>query len=615
MSPVESQILMVGWEQSAADKWGAHAAAQLNSPKTLGYELLVAPIHHLQDPQFLEAYSKMKLDNPFLQLIVSCPSDFPVNRLHQLYSQFSISQLIEPENDQQLEKAILQSSSEAQLLRQKEMLTNLQMEEAEKLTSLQNELEMRVEKRARYLTETRRKLFITHERMEAFQKLLMQLPSARSVQDLEELLLHNLSRVFDLQWIKIVLKPDDDSFSQEIRTKLDYQIHRLFLYNGPEKMGSLFLMASQPQAFSKDESEYLLQIAESVSLSLDAIHELENLLAIRDQWEKTFESLSDPLLLIDQNYQVVQSNIKAGASTPSKCHELLFKRETPCPGCQIGQVFQIQVANQTWEVRGQKIENSPQTIFAHFYRDITESLELQRRWLETSRLIEMGTISSSLAHELNNPLAGLLTFAQMLKSDTSPEDPLYTDILEIEKGILKCRDIVQNLLVYARDPSLDPEKDVDLVELMHQFIKILEIPTRTKGLKIRSLLSDKPILFKTKPSWLLSVWKTLGLWAVQALEKARTQDPSLRNEILVSLSEGPTEIQWIIEIDSLEAEEQTPLSFKKILEELHGHLVFEQVLSTSRISMAEKNSLSRGDSRGLRAKISFPRDSRLARKP
>lgn len=606
MSSVDSKILLIGtWNQDFIEKWGAQSVLSLRDAEEREYDVVVLSMTHLVDKEFPALHASWVKKNRFLQLIVECPDDVSVETLHSTFKRFPIRHFLENRADHRLEETLIESSAAVQDLKQQELLMHLQKEEAEKLISLQNELEARVEKRARYLSEIRRKLFVTYERVEAFQKLLMQLPSARSIPDLESTLTENLSKVFDLQWIKIILRPEDDTFSVEIRNKLDYQVHRLFLYNGTDKTGSLFLMASQPQAFSKDENEYLLQIAESVSLSLDAIQELENLTAIRQQWEKTFESLSDPLLLIDSNYRVVQSNRPQNQLV--KCYELLFRRDSPCSGCQLGQVFQVRNENKVWEVRGQKIESEPQVVFAHFYRDITEAAELERRWLETSRLIEMGTVSSSLAHELNNPLAGLLTFAQMLKSDLKTDDPLYPDIVEIEKGILKCRDIVQNLLIYARDPSLDPETEVDLVELMNRFTKILEVPTRTKGLKIRSLLSDKPILYRTKPSWLLSVWKTLGLWAVQALDQARSQDSLIRNEILVSLSESATEIQWNLEIDADVMEEQTPGSFKKILEELHGQLQFEKI-------PAHPHS-GRVDGRGLRAKISFPRDSRPARKP
>jgi two-component system NtrC family sensor kinase len=606
MSTLGSKILLIGpWSADFKEKWGAESIESLAQAERREYDVIFLSITHLEETIFPELYHSWMKKNSSLQLVVDCDPSFPVETLHALRAKFPIDFFAERQNDQDLEKNLIEAASIVQNRKQRELLTQLQIEEAEKLESLQNELEARVEKRAKYLTEIRRKLFVTYERVEAFQKLLMQLPAARTLNDLEKALTDHLSQLFDFQWIRIFLKPEDDEFSQEIHQKLDYQVHRLFLYSGTEKTGSLFFMASQPQAFSKEQSEYLTQVAESVSLTLEAIQEFENLKAIRHQWEKTFESLSEPLLLIDDRYQVVQGNRPYASGT--KCHQLLFKREAPCPSCHLGGSFQIRSENQVWEVRGQKIESEPAPVYSHFYRDVTETLELERRWLETSRLIEMGTISSSLAHELNNPLAGLLTFAQMLKADLNPTDSLYPDVAEIERGILKCRDIVQNLLVYARDPSLDPETEVDLIELMNRFVKILEVPTRTKGLRIRSLLSDKQILYRTKPSWLLSVWKTLGLWAVQALSEARLRDPEIRNEILVSLSESATEIQWNLELDADIEEETTPTSFKKILEELNGQLNFEKIRSQTQSS--------RGDGRGLRAKISFPRDSRLARKP
>lgn len=608
MSALDSRLLMIGsWDSKTVEKWGAsHVKSWKDINKSFEhqrFEVIALSLQDTQDADFEKYYGSWKQLNPFLQVITVCNEKYPLETLHSLQNQYHFTAFLDSFQDSKLDEILIQSLSQSQELQQNEQLTLLQSEQAHKLETLQNELEHRVEKRARYLSEMRRKLFVTHERVEAFQRLLVQLPSARNLQDLEILMNDSMSRLLNLQWIKIVLKPDDDAYLQELREKVDYQIHRLHLYDRHNKRGSIFLMASEPRAFTKDENEFLNQVAEAVSLSLDAIQELEKLSAIKTQWEKTFEALSEPLLLIDSNYNVVQSNAVAGheSGNTKKCFQLLYDRAEPCIGCKMGSAFQVVNKNRTWEVRGQKIAG-PTPLYAHFYRDITENLEMQRRLLETSRLVEMGTISSSLAHELNNPLAGLLTFAQMLKMDLKETDPIRPDIEEIEKAVLKCRDIVQNLLLYARDPGLDPEESVDLVELMKRFLKILEIPTRLKGLKIKPLLSDKPIICQTRQTWLLSVWKSLALWALQALETARLKDANIRNEIIVSLSESSTEIQWNLEVDSDLTDQESPLplisSFEKILAELKCHLSIERV-----------------HGRGSRAKISFPRDSRPARKP
>lgn len=604
MSSLNSRFLFLGdCPEELADQWGGLRLKSLSDSKDQLIpeiiDVIISNLHCLQEKSFESYFQNWKTHNPHLQLIGVIDKGLDLDQVHQLNKKFDFQKILSSYQDPQIETFLLQSLSQSQELNQVEQLSLLQAEQIKKLESLQGDLESRVEKRARFLSETRRKLFISIERMEAFQRLLVQLPSAQKLNDLEQLLNDHLSRVLSIQWIRILQSPDDEVFSQELKSKVDYQVHRLYLYERNEKSGSMFLMASEAKTFTKDENEFLQQVSEAVSRRIEALKALEQLTDIKKQWEKTFEALTDPLLMINQNYQVLQSNHKLDSQN-KKCFQLLFDRQAPCEGCTLGKVFQIQNLNQAWEVRGQKIESGK--VYAHFYRNVTDEIEMQKRRLETSRLVEMGTISSSLAHELNNPLAGLLTFAQMLRMDLDESDPLRPDIFEIEKAVLKCRDIIQNLLLYARDPSLDPIQNVDLVELMQKFVKILEIPSRSKGLKVKALMSDKPILFEIRQTWLMSVWKSLGLQALKVVEESRKKDPTVRNEILVSLSESVNELQWILEVDT-DMNPGTALdpvltSFEKILAELECELSFEHV-----------------HGRGTRAKITFRRDSRLARKP
>lgn len=604
MPAMNSRFLFLGsWPPHLIEKWGGlhfdNPIEKDEASQLRFVDVIIADVTSLKKKDFQKLYANWKKKNPFLQMICVLGKQNQLSELHELHQNYHFKKILNDCEDPQLETYLLQSLSRSQELNQIEQLSFLQNEQSEKLEALQNELESRVEKRARFLSETRRKLFISHERMEAFQRLLVQLPSAQNTEDLEKLLNENLSRVLSIQWIRILPRPEDENFLIDIREKFDYQVHRLFLYDKNEKTGSIYLMGSEAKIFSKEENEFLQQVTESVSLRIEALLELDQLKLIKKQWQKTFEALTDPLLLLNSNYQVLQSN-RSHEGQSIHCYRLLFSRETPCSGCQLGQVFQTQQNKQTWEVRGQTIETGK--VYAHFYRDVTNEIEMQKRRLETSRFVELGTISSSLAHELNNPLAGLLTFAQMLRMDLKDSDPIRPDILEIENAVLKCRDIIQNLLLYARDPSLDPVQSLDLVDLMQKFVKILEIPSRSKGLKVKALLSDKPIYFETRQTWLLSVWKSLGLLALQVVEDARKKDPTVRNEIIVSLSESADQLQWNLEVDTeLNSEsEMNPVltSFEKILTELECELSFERV-----------------HSRGTRAKITFRRDSRLARKP
>jgi two-component system NtrC family sensor kinase len=598
MSAVNSNLLFIGqWDSELLEKWGAQN--QLSATEVIHCNIVIIDSQTLHSPELEKNYLSWKSSRSQLQILALIDGTESYDELLAYCQKYEIKQLFTQTGTHDFDYALMKEVERNQEHLQNEQLSFLQFKESEKLLTLQNELEARVEKRTRFLSETRRKLFISHERMEAFQRLLVQLPKISSLIDLEKLLNENLSRILEIQWIRIFLHPLDEAFLQEVRSKVDYQIHRLNLYDRNEKSGSIFLMGSGAKTFSREESDFLDQVTEVISLKIESLSEFEKLQTLRYQWQKTFESIAEPLLLIDHDYNVLQSNRESSGSG-KKCFRLLFQRSSPCEGCQMGKIFQLQQGSQIWEVRGQPLEGD--RVFAHFYRNMTSEIDLQKRRIETSRLVEMGTISSSLAHELNNPLAGLLTFAQMLRMDLKDGDPIKNDVIEIEAAVLKCRDIVQNMLLYARDPGLDAVESVDLVALLQRFVKMLEIPSRTKGLKIKALLSDKPIYFETRQTWLLSVWKSLGLQALRSLEEARKMDPSVRSEILVSLSESAHEIQWNLEVDaSLSGTPEADsviLNFEKILKELECELSFERV-----------------HGRGTRAKITFKRDSRLARKP
>lgn len=119
------------------------------------------------------------------------------------------------------------------------------------------------------------------------------------------------------------------------------------------------------------------------------------------------------------------------------------------------------------------------------FRDITEQLRLERRILESSKLAEIGTIASSIAHELNNPLGGMLSFVQLIRNDLKPEDPLFKDIIAMEEATLRCRDIIRNLLGFARLRQTQALEPMDLRDAVERAVKLVELQSRSKGIQLQ----------------------------------------------------------------------------------------------------------------------------------
>jgi two-component system NtrC family sensor kinase len=82
-------------------------------------------------------------------------------------------------------------------------------------------------------------------------------------------------------------------------------------------------------------------------------------------------------------------------------------------------------------------------------RNISREKELQSQLHQSEKLKAMGEMVSGVAHELNNPLSGILGYAQLLLSRPA-EQWSRRDLEKIEGNARRCKKIVENLLTFAR---------------------------------------------------------------------------------------------------------------------------------------------------------------------
>ena len=75
---------------------------------------------------------------------------------------------------------------------------------------------------------------------------------------------------------------------------------------------------------------------------------------------------------------------------------------------------------------------------------------MQQGLIQSERLISMGKLAAGVAHEINNPLTGILSYAEDLLEGADPADPRKKDYEVIMREALRCRQIVRSLLDFAR---------------------------------------------------------------------------------------------------------------------------------------------------------------------
>ena len=79
-----------------------------------------------------------------------------------------------------------------------------------------------------------------------------------------------------------------------------------------------------------------------------------------------------------------------------------------------------------------------------------ELIQVQARATRQERLASVGQLAAGVAHEINNPLGGILTFASLVLEDLPPNSPYREDLDEIVRQAIRCREIVTNLLEFSR---------------------------------------------------------------------------------------------------------------------------------------------------------------------
>lgn len=104
-------------------------------------------------------------------------------------------------------------------------------------------------------------------------------------------------------------------------------------------------------------------------------------------------------------------------------------------------------------------------------RDITERRKMEEQMYNTEKLASLGTMAAGVAHEINNPLAIILGFTEMLLEKVSPDSEVNEILKTIEKQGLNAQRIVSNLLSFARF-SEPKEEEVDIKENIETILTV-----------------------------------------------------------------------------------------------------------------------------------------------
>ncbi len=129
------------------------------------------------------------------------------------------------------------------------------------------------------------------------------------------------------------------------------------------------------------------------------------------------------------------------------------------------------------------IEDGVVTGAVGIMRDITGERRLTEQLVQREKLAAIGQLVSGVAHELNNPLAGIMAFAQLLSGASPMEDDQRDAVETINREARRAAKIVSNLLFFAR--QRDPERGrTDLNQVMRDTLEMRRYVLRTQQVEV-----------------------------------------------------------------------------------------------------------------------------------
>ena len=165
-------------------------------------------------------------------------------------------------------------------------------------------------------------------------------------------------------------------------------------------------------------------------------------------------------------------------------------------------------------------EDGGPPVFEGIAEDVTERHRRDERLRRSERMASLGHMLAGVAHELNNPLAAISGFSQLLLRGTWPEDDRKA-LETIGREARRAERVVRDLLTFARQGNVTRSEMVDLHGVIRHIMDTQRYALDTRGVRVLLTLADPPVYVQGDTARLEQVILNLVVNARQALEVMR----------------------------------------------------------------------------------------------
>jgi PAS domain S-box-containing protein len=219
--------------------------------------------------------------------------------------------------------------------------------------------------------------------------------------------------------------------------------------------------------------------------------------------EAIFDGIRDQLSIQTLNYQILRVNRAVIESHSAayqdligrKCYEAYYQRSFPCDKCPVSTTIETKQpaasimktleGNNTLRIFSYPILDEKGELYSviEYTKDITEEQRLQEQLIHSEKLAGIGILASGVAHEINNPLSGIIGMAEIAleEEEASNKRSYLMDILNCAKRI---NEIVRGLRSYSRAAKKEELSLVDIHEVLEESVKMVRLAVKTAPVEV-----------------------------------------------------------------------------------------------------------------------------------
>jgi len=219
-------------------------------------------------------------------------------------------------------------------------------------------------------------------------------------------------------------------------------------------------------------------------------------------WVAVIDGIRDYILITDNELKIFRAN--------KALSEMFNKHPKDLIGLSLSGLFGDDTAKMLKEMSDDRISKTEEkiigeqtyliSVFPFNYNDkdfniyvmknISEMYRLKEQLYHSYKLASLGLLISGIAHEINNPITGIITYAELLKMK-SKDEQITTGLQKMLNGAERCKHIIENLLTFSRQKS--PSRTLESVnDIIDRTIELRSYWLRKNNIEIIRKYSEVP---------------------------------------------------------------------------------------------------------------------------